>query len=343
MLHTSTARSHSSPTDTSPTLRGKYLRERVLCQAVLAPPDDIDLNLDRDEDEPPTLRERLELHRTNPVCAGCHAFIDPPGFLFENYDAVGRYRIEAHGYPVNATGNLDGTSLNDAVDLAELSAEVLGAPPFVGVFYWANGVPWHAGHGAEQASWPDIWTPSTTGAGYALSEMLLPFAGRRVSVISRLEPHTDIPSGPSGQGDGHMHMRGFMVALTGDSPQSDGFDHGSHTLTSRRGSIDQYVARYPGFDAEEPRLWSLEVGVSRARFHDYGHWNAISYNGTDSQNLPVHDAGSLYDRLFGVPVDDSENRRRARPPARTHAPTQNRVFGTGLRRPGETGERRRPN
>jgi hypothetical protein len=192
----------------------------------------------------------------------------------------------------------------------ELAAEVLGAPPFFGVFYWANGVPWHGGHGAAQAGPPDIWTPTTTGAGYDLTEMLTPLAGRGVSVISGLEPYTEIPTVPGGQSDGHM--RGFMVALTGDSPQSEGFDHGSHTLTSRRGSIDQFVARYPGFYPEEPRFRSLEVGVSRARFHDYWHWNAISYNGTDSQNLPVQDAGALYDRLFGVPVDDQEALRRGR-------------------------------
>ena len=67
-------------TETSPTLRGKYLRERILCQTVAAPPDDIDLNLDNPPGaEPRTLRERLEEHRENPACAGCHAFIDPPG------------------------------------------------------------------------------------------------------------------------------------------------------------------------------------------------------------------------------------------------------------------------
>jgi hypothetical protein len=56
---------------------------------------------------------------------------------------------------------------------------------------------------------------------------------------------------------------------------------------------------------------SLEVGVSTARFHDYGHWNAISYNGPDALNPPVMDPGRLYDKLFGVPSGDAEAGRRA--------------------------------
>jgi hypothetical protein len=87
---------------------------------VPAPPDDIDLNLAPQEGDPPTLRERLEQHRVDPVCAGCHSFIDPPGFLFEHYDSLGRYRDEAEGFPINATGALDGQVLNHARDLAAI-------------------------------------------------------------------------------------------------------------------------------------------------------------------------------------------------------------------------------
>ena len=115
---------NAHPTETSPTLRGKFVRERVLCQDVPPPPPDIDLDLARQAGEPPTLRERLEQHRTNPICAGCHAFIDPPGFLFEHYDSVGRFRTEAEGFPINSAGDLDSVPLNDALDLADtLSAD----------------------------------------------------------------------------------------------------------------------------------------------------------------------------------------------------------------------------
>jgi len=110
---------NAHPTETSPTLRGKFVRERVLCQEVPPPPPNIDLDLARQEGEAPTLRERLEQHRSNPICAGCHAFVDPPGFLFEHYDSVGRYRTEAEGFPINAAGDLDSVPLDSALDLAD--------------------------------------------------------------------------------------------------------------------------------------------------------------------------------------------------------------------------------
>lgn len=106
--------------ETSPTLRGKYLRERVLCESVPAPPDDVNLDLSNPGGMPATLRERLEQHRSNPQCAACHAFIDPPGFLFEAFDSIGRWRTEEPGGPVDTTGELDGIPLNGARDLAEV-------------------------------------------------------------------------------------------------------------------------------------------------------------------------------------------------------------------------------
>jgi hypothetical protein len=104
-------------TYTSPTLRGKYIRERVLCQEVPPPPDDIDTNVG-DTTDAKTMRERLEQHATNPSCASCHTFIDPPGFLFENFDNIGAFRTVDAGEPIDASGDLDGTPLADARDLA---------------------------------------------------------------------------------------------------------------------------------------------------------------------------------------------------------------------------------
>jgi len=114
-------------TETSPTLRGKYLRERVLCMEVPAPPDDTDTNVP-DPIEGGTLRERLEQHRSDPACAACHAFIDPPGFLFENFDSAGVFRTTDNGHPVDTTGELDGVPLANASELADILAE----NPFVG-------------------------------------------------------------------------------------------------------------------------------------------------------------------------------------------------------------------
>lgn len=184
-------------------------------------------------------------------------------------------------------------------------------PPIFGIFFWANGTPWHAGHGTEQGGGghPDLWTPAATGPGYAPSELLLPLAAHSVSVATGLEPKTEVPGDPPGQGDGHM--RGFMVALTSDRPRPEGFDHPSHTLTALRPTLDQYVAKHDQFyGSDVPRFRSLVMGVSEARFHDYGHWNAISYNGPDSVNLPVMDPSQLYGLLFDIPADTALLERR---------------------------------
>jgi Protein of unknown function (DUF1592)/Protein of unknown function (DUF1588)/Protein of unknown function (DUF1595)/Protein of unknown function (DUF1585) len=110
-------------TETSPTLRGKYVRERVLCQTVPAPPDDVDTNIPDETMEAKTLRERLEQHRNDPACASCHAFIDPPGFLFETFDSLGTFRTLDNGYPIDATGDIDGVPLANARELADLLAD----------------------------------------------------------------------------------------------------------------------------------------------------------------------------------------------------------------------------
>ncbi len=114
-------------TETSPTLRGKYLRERVLCMEVPPPPPNVNTTVP-DPAEGGTLRERLDQHRVDPACAACHAFIDPPGFLFENFDSAGAFRTTDNGFPVDATGELDGNALTDARELAD----VLATNPFVG-------------------------------------------------------------------------------------------------------------------------------------------------------------------------------------------------------------------
>jgi hypothetical protein len=112
-------------TQTSPTARGKYVRERVLCQTVKPPPPDVDTELDPPSaTNPKTVRERLEEHQKNEACRGCHSFIDPPGFTFEHFDSIGTYRTVQEGnLPIDSSGDLDGKPVNDARDLAALLEE----------------------------------------------------------------------------------------------------------------------------------------------------------------------------------------------------------------------------
>lgn len=116
-------------TRTSPTARGKYVRERVLCLEVPAPPPGVDTTLDPPMGDPKTVREQMEAHRNNPACAACHQFMDPPGFLFEHFDSSGYYRTVFEGdLPIDSSGDLDGKPLANARELAA----VLETEPRVG-------------------------------------------------------------------------------------------------------------------------------------------------------------------------------------------------------------------
>jgi hypothetical protein len=83
----------SKPTDTSPTARGLFVREQFLCQEVPQPPPGVSTNLPSlSKDKPFTNRERLAVHLNNEGCSSCHSLIDPIGFGFEKFDAIGQYR-----------------------------------------------------------------------------------------------------------------------------------------------------------------------------------------------------------------------------------------------------------
>jgi hypothetical protein len=96
----------SKPDETAPTGRGLFVREQFLCQQVPPPPPGVDTNLPEiEESKPVTNRERLAMHAGNPMCAACHKLIDPIGFGFEKFDAIGmrREKQKLLFYP-NVTG-----------------------------------------------------------------------------------------------------------------------------------------------------------------------------------------------------------------------------------------------
>ena len=85
--------STAKPDESSPTARGLFVREQFLCQHVPDPPAGVNTNLPPfSAERPETNRERLSAHVTNPGCASCHSLIDPIGFGFEKFDAVGARR-----------------------------------------------------------------------------------------------------------------------------------------------------------------------------------------------------------------------------------------------------------
>ncbi|GIW89474.1 MAG: hypothetical protein KatS3mg108_3798 [Isosphaeraceae bacterium] len=113
----------SNPGRTSPVKRGKYILEQILGTPPPPAPADVP-PLEDDKAQGPlrgTLRQRLEQHRSNPACAGCHARLDPLGFGLENYDAIGAWRERDGDAPVDASGSLPGgRSFSGADELRRL-------------------------------------------------------------------------------------------------------------------------------------------------------------------------------------------------------------------------------
>jgi hypothetical protein len=99
---------------TSPTTRGKWLLDNLLAAPVPPPPPDVNTNLEEGQAASPgSVREMLERHRANPICASCHARMDPLGFSLENFDAIGQWRTTDGPSPINAEGVLlDGTKVD---------------------------------------------------------------------------------------------------------------------------------------------------------------------------------------------------------------------------------------
>ena len=127
--HGSVLTRHALADRSSPTQRGKLVRERLLCEEISPPPPNVNTNL-----PPPTgavtTRQRYEAHSENPFCNSCHSRIDPVGFAFEHFDGFGRKRDQENGVAIDAHGTLSGMAGGDvALDgLDSLSSYLASSP-----------------------------------------------------------------------------------------------------------------------------------------------------------------------------------------------------------------------
>jgi hypothetical protein len=113
----------SNPTRTSPVKRGKWILENIVGSPPPPPPPDVP-ELEEAKEAKGSLRERLEKHRENAMCASCHARMDPIGFGFENYDGVGKWRDKDGEHAVDSAGKLlSGEDFRDAGELKKILAD----------------------------------------------------------------------------------------------------------------------------------------------------------------------------------------------------------------------------
>ena len=109
---------------TSVVLRGKWVLETLLGAPPPPPPPNVPPLPENDGQSTPTsLREKMEQHRTNPVCASCHANLDPLGFAVENFDAIGRWREDDDGAPIDAAITWKDTSIDGPAEFRDALLE----------------------------------------------------------------------------------------------------------------------------------------------------------------------------------------------------------------------------
>jgi cytochrome c553 len=121
MTHGSILTISSYATRTSPVLRGKWVLDNLLGAPPPPPPDNIPALLDKDLGTAASMRQRLEQHRANPICASCHDRMDPIGFGLENYDAAGAWREKDGRFDIDTSGTLpDGRTFTGADGLKQI-------------------------------------------------------------------------------------------------------------------------------------------------------------------------------------------------------------------------------
>ena len=132
ITHVSFAALHAHPGRSSPTLRGRAMRELLLCQKIPDPPGNVDFSLFNDPNAPNrTARQRLSVHATQQSCAGCHKLTDPIGLALERIDGAGQLRDTEADVPIDSKGELDGIKFSDAAGLGAAMRNNPAAPSCV--------------------------------------------------------------------------------------------------------------------------------------------------------------------------------------------------------------------
>jgi hypothetical protein len=157
--------------ETSPTARGVFVNEQILCRDIPPPPDNVDTTLHPKPDMPQTKRQMLEDHRKNPMCAACHGAFDPLGVAFENFDWIGANRTaEPNGLPIDTKGSFEGFAFADSRELVRH----IRTMPEVERCFLNHVFRYAMGHKETPGDGPtlDAWTDHFAKANHQLTELV---------------------------------------------------------------------------------------------------------------------------------------------------------------------------
>ncbi len=142
------------PNRTSPVVRGKWVLENLLGTPPPPPPPNVPPLAEGKDAERLTMRQRMEQHRANPVCASCHKQMDPIGFAMENFNAIGEWRTTEAQHPIDVSGALpDGTKFQGVTELQKI---FLSRPEMFGTTVTEKLLTYALGRGVEYYDQPVI-------------------------------------------------------------------------------------------------------------------------------------------------------------------------------------------
>lgn len=197
---------YSHPGRSSPTLRGKAMREVFLCQEVPDPPANVNFAAVQETSNAsmPTARDRLTVHRTQPACAGCHKIMDPIGLTLENFDGLGTYRSVENLAPINTSGSLDGTHFETPEGLGQALHDHPETPRCLveRMYRYAVGRDTQM----EERSYMDYLTKAFADHGYRVPDLMRTIAlSKNFFTISVPQADTD-----------HTYTQAALQTATGD-------------------------------------------------------------------------------------------------------------------------------
>jgi mono/diheme cytochrome c family protein len=193
LSHGSVLTVSSYPTRTSVVIRGKYILQNILGAPPPPPPADVPSLDEQAVATSASLRQQMEMHRANSLCASCHARMDPLGFGLENYDAIGRWRTEDGGLPVDSSGVLpSGESFSNPAQMRKILKGML--PDFARCLT-EKMLTYALGRGLQPYDKPTVRaiTQRLGASGYGLETLVyevvrsLPFRSRRAEAVTETE------------------------------------------------------------------------------------------------------------------------------------------------------------
>ncbi|MDB5393939.1 MAG: hypothetical protein JWM91_1445 [Rhodospirillales bacterium] len=163
---------HSHPGRSSPTIRGKALREVFLCQKVPDPPGNVNFALVQDTKNPAfhTARARLGAHINQPTCAGCHKIMDPVGLAMENFDSAGGFRSTENDSLIVTAGEIDGMKFDDASGFTKVIHDHPQAPVCLVNRIYSFGTGRAASK--DEAEWLNYQVKQFVASGYKVPELM---------------------------------------------------------------------------------------------------------------------------------------------------------------------------